>query len=56
MPQLTKLIQCPSCKESFGYSDEFVWYNGDEQVCVTEQHPDWTHVICTTCAEEQNLI
>lgn len=47
-------FKCEECNEVLYYEDEVVFYLGETEVFVTEQYPDWTHCICTTCHEEVN--
>lgn len=56
MGELSQGHECKICKEPFFYDDELVYFLGDEIVTVTEQYPDWDSCMCTTCAEERNLI
>lgn len=49
-----KGVKCETCGEvSYYPDDEMVYLNGDEQVTVTEQYPDWTRVICYDCYEKE---
>ncbi|MER2114285.1 MAG: hypothetical protein ABS904_00850 [Solibacillus isronensis] len=47
-------MKCNTCGEvSYYPDDEMVFFNGEEQVIVTEQYPDWNRVICHECYEKE---
>jgi hypothetical protein len=54
--ELSEGIPCKCCKEIMFFVDDLVFLLGNEVVSVSEQHPDWDTAICTTCAEDNNLI
>lgn len=49
---LVKGIECKACKDVLHYSDELVFFLDGEEVCVSEQYPDWDEAVCITCHEE----